>query len=94
MPEGRQVRQDDVTGEKLAMKGTKKLDPSLQNAMTAEDGPLTCGALPAIKAASEAGAKHIFTALDEEGKLVSKVPKRKTTKEKEGEEVKPKTVLE
>lgn len=94
MPEGRQVRQDDITGEKLSVKGTKKLDPSLQNAMTAEDGPLSSGALPAIKAASEAGAKHIFTALDEEGKLVTKVPKRKPKEDKDGEEVKPKTIVE
>ena len=94
MPEGRQVRQDDETGERMSVTAQKKLGKELFAAMTGEDGPLAAGALPAIKAATENGAKSVFQALDDDNKTVArpkKIPKPKTS---EPEEVVPKTISE
>lgn len=75
MPEGRQVRQDDETGERLTVTAQKKLGQELFAAMTGEDGPLASGALPAIKTATESGAKAVFSALDENKQIEEVVPK-------------------
>ncbi|CAK9096979.1 Uncharacterized protein SCF082_LOCUS45505 [Durusdinium trenchii] len=93
MPTGRVIRQEDSTSETLKMSATRKVGTELQAALTGEDGPLQSGALPAIRAASEQGAKHLYSALDDEGKSIVKPKKPKKEKE-EGEEVKPKTPLE
>ncbi|CAK9066934.1 unnamed protein product [Durusdinium trenchii] len=93
MPTGRVIRQEDSTSETLKMSATRKVGTEVQAALTGEDGPLQSGALPAIRAASEQGAKHLYSALDDEGKSIVKPKKPKKEKE-EGEEVKPKTPLE
>lgn len=92
MPRGRVVRQDDITGEKANLSARKKVNAELQSALTAEDGPLPCGAMPAIKAASEAGVKALMGALDDENKNIVKPKKPK--KAAETVEVTPKTLLE
>jgi len=92
MPEGRQVRQDDETGERLTVTAQKKLGQELFAAMTGEDGPLASGALPAIKTATESGAKAVFSALDENKQIVK--PKRTKKETTEPEEVVPKTISE
>ena len=91
MPKGRMVRQDDITGEQAKLSAGKKVNPELQAALTAEDGPLPCGAMPAIKAASEAGVKALMGALDDENKNVAKPKKQKKA---ETVEVAPKTLVE
>ena len=91
MPKGRVVRQDDITGEQAKLTASKKVNPELQAALTAEEGPLPCGAMPAVKASSEAGVKALMGALDDENKNFVKPKKQKKA---EPEEVKPKTLLE
>lgn len=93
MPQGRVVRQDDSTSELLKVQAQKKLDRGMLNEMTGDDGPLQAGALPAVKAASIGGAQALLKALDDDGKKVTKPPKRRKDEET-AEPVKPKTILE
>ena len=94
MPKGRLLRQDDKTADSLKVKGTKKLDDQMFRALTGEEGPLPCGALPAVRAQSEAGQKAILKALDDEGKEVVKQKKPPKKATGDAEPVVPKTVLE
>ena len=95
MPQGRVLRQDDVTADSLKAKATKALDENMFAAMTGESGPLPCGALPAVKAATEQGQKAVLEALDDTSKAVVKEKKKKKTDQAaEAEPVKPKTLLE
>eukprot|EP00435_Cladocopium_sp_Y103_P013278 s4214_g3.t1 len=90
MPQGRMVRQDDITAEQLRLKAKKAATPELVNALTSDEGPLPNGALPAVKAATEQGTKNLFSALDDDNKNLVKPKKIKRAKE-EAVEVKPKT---
>ena len=92
MYSGRMVRQDDTTGESLKVKGSKKLDKDMMEALTADDGPLASGALPKVRTSSESGAKLLHQALDDD-KAAFK-PKKEKKKEDKAEEVKPKTPLD
>eukprot|EP00438_Fugacium_kawagutii_P031410 Skav205760 [mRNA] locus=scaffold1714:252812:253177:- [translate_table: standard] len=94
MPQGRILRQDDITEEALKVKGTKKLNKELFGALTGENGPLPSGVLPSIKAASEQGQKALMQAVADDGKAVAKPKKQKTPKKEETEEVVPKTTAE
>ena len=80
------MRQDDKTADSLKVKGTKKLDDQMFRALT--------GALPAVRAQSEAGQKAILKALDDEGKEVVKQKKPPKKATGDAEPVVPKTVLE
>lgn len=96
MPKGRVLRQDEKVSESVSAKATKKLDKGLFNALTAEEGGiLPSGALPAVKAASEAGQRAVLDALDDDGKKVVKPKRQQKPKEtEEAEKVTPKTLLE
>lgn len=96
MPKGRLLRQDDSTSDVLKATATKSLDKALFGALTDPDsGPLPTGALPHVKAATEAGKKAVFEALAEDGSKVTPKGKAKAKKGSEnGEPVKPKTELE
>lgn len=65
-------------------------------ALAGVNGPLPSGMLPALKTASEAGAKKIFTALDDESKQVLKQKATNTSNKKKGESevLEPKTFAE
>lgn len=90
-PEGRMIRQDDLTQDTLAAKATKECDTAMFQALIGENGPLCCGALPSVKSIPESGAKKIFQALDEERKQVEKTKTEKRKKEEESKELEPKT---
>ncbi|CAK9010667.1 Uncharacterized protein SCF082_LOCUS10766, partial [Durusdinium trenchii] len=90
-PEGRMIRQDDLTQDTLAAKATKECDTAMFQALIGENGPLCCGALPSVKSIPESGAKKIFQALDEERKQVEKRKTEKRKKEEESKELEPKT---
>ncbi|CAL1160360.1 unnamed protein product [Cladocopium goreaui] len=95
MPKGRLLRQDELVSESVSTKATKKLDQGLFNALTAEEGGiLPAGALPAVKAASEAGQRAVLSALDDDGKQVMKPKRQQKAKPGEAEKISPKTVLE
>ena len=94
MPKGRVLRQDDLVRDSLKATASKKLDDTMMKALTGEEGPLACGALPAVKAASIEGQKAVLRALDEDGKAVEKVKKANKRKAEDPEEVHPKTILE
>lgn len=95
MPKGRLLRQDDLVSESVSVKASKKLDQGLFNALTAEEGGiLPSGAMPAVKAASEAGQRAVLTALDDDGKQVVKPKRTQKTKQGEAEKITPKTLLE
>lgn len=95
MPKGRLLRQDESVSESVSVKATKKLDQGLFNALTAEEGGiLPAGALPAAKAASEAGQRAVLSALDDDGKQVTKPKRQQKAKTGEAEKISPKTVLE
>jgi len=95
MPKGRLLRQDELVSESVSTKATKKLDQGLFNALTAEEGGiLPAGALPAVKAASEAGQRAVLSALDDDGKQVMKPKRQQRAKPGEAEKISPKTVLE
>lgn len=93
MPQGRVVRQDELTKEKFGAKATSQVDAAMFQALTGEDGPLPAGLLPSIKTGTEAGAKRLFQALDDENKQVVKQKKENKDKDK-SEELKPKTLSE
>lgn len=95
MPEGRLCRQDDSTFEKteLAAK-SKNLSQDMLAALTGEDGPIPSGSLPAVKTASENGAKQLLQKLDDEEKLVQKYTRKKEPKETKVEDVIPKTPVD
>ena len=76
MPQGRLLRQDDVTADTLKATATKKLDKDMFSALTGENGPLPTGALPSVKAATEQGQKAVLAALDDESKTVQKAKKQ------------------
>ena len=91
------MRSDDETRESMKATATAMLDDPMFKAMTSEEGPLPAGALPAVKCASEAGAKKLLQSLDDDRKAVAKVkpePKKKKGGADESEVVKPKTPLE
>ena len=95
MPQGRLLRQDDVTADTLKATATKKLDKDMFSALTGENGPLPTGALPSVKAATEQGQKAVLAALDDESKTVQKAKKQtRKAEDKEPEKVTPKTPLE
>ena len=94
MPQGRVIRQDDVTADSLKAKATKTLDDNMFAALTGESGPLPCGALPSVKAATEQGQKAVLEALDDTSKTIVKEKKRKPNPSEAAEPVKPKTLLE
>ena len=95
MPKGRLVRQDDLVSDSVKAKATKKLDETLFNALTAEEGGiLPTGSLPSIKATSEAGQRAIVCALGDESKAVPKPKKAAKPKGGEAEKVTPKTIHE
>ena len=74
----------------------QKLQRNLTRGFSAEEGGiLPSGALPAVKAASEAGQRAVLDALDDDGKKVVK-PKRqqKPKASEEAEKVTQKTLLE
>ncbi|CAK9058346.1 30S ribosomal protein S6 [Durusdinium trenchii] len=77
MPAGRLIRQDNSASEKMTAKATSS-DQDLFNAMI--ETALPAGALPAVKAATEAGAKKLLEAIDDEGKAVAKVKAKKPQK--------------
>jgi len=95
MPKGRLVRQDDLVSDSVKARATKKLDETLFNALTADEGGvLASGALPHIKAASEGGQRAIASALGDESKAVPKPKKIPKPKGGEAEKITPKTVHE
>ena len=94
MPQGRVLRQDDVTADALKAKATKSLDDKMFGALTGESGPLPCGALPSVKAATEQGQRAVLEALDDNAKTVTKEKKRKPDPSPAAEPVQPKTLLE
>ena len=94
MPDGRTVRQDNVTSETFKASGEKKLSRPMLNALTSEDGPLAPGALPAIKAATEAGQKKLLQSLDEEKDSLKRKPEPPKEDAPELEDVTPKTPKE
>ena len=95
MPKGRLVRQDDLVSDSVKARATKKLDETLFNALTADEGGvLASGALPHIKAASEGGQRAIASALGDESKAVPKSKKIPKPKGGEAEKITPKTVPE
>ena len=96
MPEGRLVRQDDETFEGIKMKGTSKpLGREVVEGLIADDGLLAGGALPAVKAASEAGSKTLLQLLDDDAKPIQKMPKKKAVEDKDKvKEIKATTPLE
>ena len=94
MPQGRLLRQDDSTRDSLKVAGAKKLDQEMFSALTAEEGgPLAAGVLPHVKAATEAGARKVMQALDDDRSTVIKPKKLKAPKATE-EQVVPKTPLQ
>lgn len=94
MPNGRVVRQDDATFERMTMEArSKSLDEDMVKALTADDAVMASGALPQLKTATEAGAKALHQALDDESRAIIKAPKRKE-KKPEAEEIKAKTPLD
>ena len=93
MPQGRLVRQDDKTRETAKLSSSMKCDSTMVAALTNEEnGAFAPGAVPAVKAASEAGSKRLLQALDDEKKAVTKL-KRETKEKKQSEPVLPKTPL-
>ena len=81
MPEGRMVRSDDITAERLSLEATKKVNAEQVAALISEDGgPLQSGALPQVKADTQAGQQAILQALQEKDERVSK-PKKVKAKE-------------
>lgn len=90
------MRQDDTTKESMTAKASESCDRALFEATVGDDGALPSGALPAVKAATEAGSKALLKALDEDGGNITKQAKRKNPKEKvnESEVVVPKTTAE
>lgn len=95
MPQGRTIRQDDETEEQIKVAAKKRLNNDMFSALTDENGVLPAGALPAVKAASEAGQKALREALDDENKVTAKPKRRAKPKEDENaEEVTPKTPME
>ena len=95
MPQGRLIRQDDLTADTLKATATKKLDKDMFSALTGGHGALPTGALPSVKAATEQGQKAVLAALDDEVKTVNKAKKQpRKQDEKEAEKVTPKTTLE
>ena len=94
MPEGRMVRSDDITGETLSLEGTKKVNSEQVAALISEDGgPLQTGALPQVKADTQAGQQAIMQALQDDEK-VPKSKKKKKEKPETTEPVEPKTIKE
>lgn len=95
MPQGRLLRQDDVTADSVKATAVKKLDKDMFSALTGENGLLPTGALPSVRAATEQGQKAVMAALDDESKNVQKAKKpTRKAEDKEPEQVTPKTVLE
>ena len=92
MPQGRKVRQDDSTFERTRLKAkSKPIEKPLLDALIAEDGPLPCGMLPAIKTASDNGAKMVYQMLDDEGRPTQKISRKKPAETDKTEVVQPKT---
>lgn len=94
MPKGRTVRQDDITKEKLKVEGEKKLNRDMLNSLIGEEGPLQPGAMPNVKAASEAGKQLLLQNLDDDKKQVTKAKAKTRAKAKEEEPVGPKTAVQ
>ncbi len=89
------MRQDDKTNEKVSMAATKKLSADMTAALTSDSGPLAPGQLPSVKVSSEAGAKKMMQALDDDKTTVVKRKKEKDpAKDKPSETLEPKTHLE
>ncbi|CAK9062466.1 30S ribosomal protein S6, partial [Durusdinium trenchii] len=92
MPSGRMLRRDDKTSETLKATASRNLDQPLLDALTCDEtGVLPAGALPGVKAASEAGQRAVLQALQGDDSKVEKLKQRR--KEKEAEPVEPKTTL-
>lgn len=95
MPEGRMVRSDDITAERLSLEATKKVNAEQVAALISEDGgPLQSGALPQVKADTQAGQQAILQALQEKDERVSKPKKVKEKKADSPETVEPKTITQ
>ena len=93
MPQGRKLREDETVSEEISAKAKMDADKQVFEAMTGEDGILAPGALPQMKAASEAGQKKLFQLMDDEKRAVVKKPKVKG-EGKGSEAVTPKTTKE
>ena len=76
------------------MAATKKLSADMTAALTSDSGPLAPGQLPNVKVASEAGAKRLTQALDDDKTAVVKKKKEKDPKDTPSETLEPKTPLE
>lgn len=95
MPQGRLLRQDDITQDSIKATAQKKLDKGTFQALTGEHGVLPAGALPSVKAANEQGQKAVLAALDDDkGPIVKAKAKAKAKAKEEAEKVEPKTVQE
>lgn len=87
------VRSDNLTRESMKASATTS-NPDMFKAIT-DEGGLAAGALPAVKAATEAGAKKLLQAIDDENRAVAKAkPKARARVPEESEQVLPKTTLE
>lgn len=94
MPQGRVVRQDDVCKESFGVKGTKNLNREMLDALIDPEGPLAAGMQPAVKAATEAGAKKLAASLDDANVVARPKTKQPKEKSKDVVEVEPSSLLE
>jgi len=88
------VRQDNSTSESLSLKGKTDCNPELLEALTSDEGPLKAGMLPAVKAATAEGQKKLLESLDEKTEVKKRTTPKRKEEEKDGENVKPKTLRE
>lgn len=89
----RKFTRTDRTSERLALHGqTNNPDPSLLEALTADTGPLACGAMPALDLATNEGVKNLCSSLST-GVVVKPQAKPKP-KNENAEEVTPATPKE
>ena len=56
-----QITHDDITSEAVTMQGKFRPDSDTLDALTKEGGPLCSGALPALAAGSNDGAKGVWS---------------------------------
>jgi hypothetical protein len=85
------MKREDITSEGVALKMSETGNRDLVESLTAEGGPLQCGALPDADAATDAGKKALVESIANAGVAVAKArPQRREASEK----MEPKTILE
>ena len=85
-----QITHDDITAEAMTLQGKFRPDSETLDALTKEGGPLCSGALPALAAGTNDGAKGVWSAAVGAPVSKAKPPKPPTP----ATEVVPKTVPE